>query len=197
MTARRDLDRTITTWLGEVATEAPVDYLVEPRDAIGRLGQRPAWTSPGRWLPMQLTLSRPAVPRAATSLILLALLLVVALVALAIAGARPRLPAPFGLARTGLVAFESDDRIVIVSANGIGRRSLDLEPGAQWSPTWSRQGIDWPSGRAPASPIPRRSGSSTPPARTAARSPRDARTSSMTASRRSRGRPTAAALRSP
>jgi len=130
----------ITTWLGEIGAEAPVDYLDETLDAIGRLAQRPAWTSPGRWLPMQLTLSRPAPPRAAIYLMLLALLLAGVLVALAIGGAPSRLPPPYGLARTGLVAFESNDGIVVAPADGNGRRTMDLGPGIEWAPTWSRQG---------------------------------------------------------
>jgi len=140
MTARRDSDRVIAIWLTEIAPQGPVDYLDETLSALDRVRQRPAWTSPGRWLPMQLTLPRVVVPRATPYLALLALLLIGLIIALAVAGGQRRLPAPFGLAATGLVAFESGGDILVANADGSGRRPLVATPGAQWSPTFSRRG---------------------------------------------------------
>jgi Tol biopolymer transport system component len=139
MTARRDTDRLIATWLTEIAPEGGVDYLDETLQAIGALGQRPSWTSPGRWLPMELTLRRVAVPRFAPYLAILALLVIAAIVALALAGAA-RLPAPFGLARTGQIAFVSGGDILVATANGQDRRTLIAGDGARWSPIWSHRG---------------------------------------------------------
>ena len=65
MTPRRDSDRVIAIWLTEIAPESHVDYLDETLEALDRVRQRPAWASPGRWLPMQMTLPRVVVPRAA------------------------------------------------------------------------------------------------------------------------------------
>ena len=115
MTARRDVDRVIATWLTEIAPEVNVDYLDETLVAIDRVRQRPVWASPRRWLPMQMTLPRVVVPRAAPYLALLALLLIGVIVALAIAGGQKRLPAPFGLAANGLVAFESEGDILVAN----------------------------------------------------------------------------------
>jgi TolB protein len=140
MTARRDSDRVIAIWLTEIAPQGHVDYLDETLSALDRVRQRPAWTSPGRWLPMQLTLPRVVVPRATPYLALLALLLIGLIIALAVAGGQRRLPAPFGLAATGLVAFESGGDILVANADGSGRRPLVATPGAQWSPTFSRRG---------------------------------------------------------
>jgi TolB protein len=89
---------------------------------------------------MQMTLPRVVVPRAAPYLALLALLLIVLIIALAVAGGQRRLPAPFGLAATGLVAFESGGDILVANADGSGRRPLVATSGAQWSPTFSRRG---------------------------------------------------------
>ena len=140
MTARRDSDRVIAIWLTEIAPQGPVDYLDETLSALDRVRQRPAWTSPGRWLPMQLTLPRVVVPRATPYLALLALLLIGLMIALAVAGGPQRLPAPFGLAATGLVAFESEGDIVVANADGSGRRPLIAAQDTQWSPTFSRRG---------------------------------------------------------
>ena len=140
MTARRDVDRVIATWLTEIAPEVHVDYLDETLVALDGIRQRPVWASPRRWLPMQMTLPRVVIPRVAPYLALLALLLMGVIVALAIAGGQKRLPAPFGLAATGLVAFESDGDILVANADGSGRRRLIATPGAQWSPIFSRRG---------------------------------------------------------
>ena len=140
MTARRDVDRVIAIWLTEVAPEGHVDYLDETLGALDRVRQRPAWMSPGRWLPMQMTLPRVVVPRAAPFLAVLALLLIGLIVALAIAGGQKRLPAPFGLAANGLVTFESEGDILVANADGSGRRPLVAAQGTQWSPVFSRHG---------------------------------------------------------
>ena len=113
MTARRDVDRVIAIWLTEVAPEGRVDYLDETLVALDGVRQRPVWASPRRWLPMQMTLPRVVIPRAAPYLALLVLLLIGVIVALAIAGGQKRLPAPFGLAANGLVAFESEGDILV------------------------------------------------------------------------------------
>ena len=140
MTARRDVDRVIAIWLTEIAPEGHVDYLDETLSALDRVRQRPAWASPRRWLPMQMTLPRVVVPRATPYLALLALLLIGVTIALAIAGGQRRLPAPFGLAATGLMAYESGGDILVANADGSGRRPLIATPGDQWSAIFSRRG---------------------------------------------------------
>ncbi len=140
MTARRDIDHLIATWLTEIAPEGHVDYLDATLDAIGEIGQRPPWTSVGRWLPMQLPLGRVVLPRVAPYLAVLTLVLILAIAAVVITGGRNRLPAPFGLAETGLVAYVSDGDIFVTTADGLGRRRLVSGPGAEWSPIWSHRG---------------------------------------------------------
>ena len=80
------------------------------------------------------------IPRAAPYLALLALLLIGVIIALAVAGGQKRLPAPFGLAATGLVAFESEGDILVANADGSSRRPLIAIQGAQWSQVFSRRG---------------------------------------------------------
>ena len=76
-----------------------------------RTRQRPAWSILGRWLPMvdiaRQPVLAPRLPWRAIGLGLVLLALLVALVAALVVGGRPSLPAPFGLARNGLVAYAS------------------------------------------------------------------------------------------
>jgi Tol biopolymer transport system component len=124
MTARRDVDRVIAIWLTEVAPEGHVDYLDETLVALDGVRQRPVWASPRRWLPMQLTLPRVVIPRAVPYLALLALLLIGVIVALAVAGGQKRLPAPFGAAANGLVAYSKGGDIYTVDPTTGVRRGI-------------------------------------------------------------------------
>jgi Tol biopolymer transport system component len=140
MTARHDTDRVIALWLTEIAPEGHVDYLDETLGALDRVRQRPVWASPGRWLPMQMTLPRVVVPRAAPYLALLALLLIGLLVALAIAGAQRRVPAPFGPAANGLVAYSKGGDIYTVDPTTGARHAIVSGAATDQSPAFSRDG---------------------------------------------------------
>jgi hypothetical protein len=140
MSARRDIDRVIATWLTEVAPEEHVDYLDETLGALDRVGQRPAWASPGRWLPVQMTLPRVEVPRAALYLALLALLLLGTLMALAIAGGQRRVPPPFGPAANGLVAYSKDGDIYTVDPATGARRAIVTGATTDQNPAFSLDG---------------------------------------------------------
>ena len=78
-------------------------------------------------------------PRMAWILLLLGLLTALALQALAFMGA-PRLPAPFGLARPGLVALDDGGHIVVAQADGSGRRNITTGAATDSSPSWSPDG---------------------------------------------------------
>ena len=89
---------------------------------------------------MQTTLQRVVPVRLAPILAILFLVFLTAIAILAIAGSRPRLAPPFGLAATGMVTFESNGDIVATAADGSGRRTLIASTGAQWSAVWSHRG---------------------------------------------------------
>jgi Tol biopolymer transport system component len=57
-----------------------------------------------------------------------------------VAGSAKKLPAPFGLAATGLVAFESGGDLIATMPDGTGRRALVTGPGVQWGLVWSHRG---------------------------------------------------------
>lgn len=82
------------------------DDLARILTATSRAPQRHWWSSPERWLPMDLTTRATLVAPARLGRVALAVLVILAIVGLAIvaAGSRqPRVPAPFGLARNGAV----------------------------------------------------------------------------------------------
>ena len=139
MTTHDELDRQLATWLDDSAGAAAPDYLDETLRAIGDLHQRRAWTLPGRWLPARLDVRRPFPVLAVAALLLVSLL-----IGLAAVGGQLRLPAklpaPFGPARTGLLAFDMDRQIVLTEADGSGTRPLLPSAKTQFGATFSRDG---------------------------------------------------------
>jgi dipeptidyl aminopeptidase/acylaminoacyl peptidase len=101
-------DRRFAEALDDLAAPAFPVYLDTVLRVTAETRQRPAWTFPERWLPMStLVIERVSSP--ARSLRPIALLLVIALLlaALAVVVSSPRpLPAPFGPAGNGLLAFD-------------------------------------------------------------------------------------------
>jgi len=106
MTLSDGFDRTVSTWLDEQAGRGAPGYLDEVLARTTRTRQRPWWSSLERWLPMQTTLRLAPVPRIAWLLVVLALIVAFG-AAVLVVGSRPRLPAPFGLARNGAVVFDT------------------------------------------------------------------------------------------
>jgi len=77
--------------------------------------QRPAWTFPERWLPMDLATRRlPFATVPLRALIVLALILILAAAAVLLTvGSRHPVPPPFGPARNGPLAYEKADAIYV------------------------------------------------------------------------------------
>ncbi|MFL5779422.1 MAG: hypothetical protein ACJ761_10850 [Chloroflexota bacterium] len=137
---RTDLDRLIATWLDEDAGAGAPDYLDETLAGIGHLRQRPAWASPGRWLPVQMTLPRVVIPRAIPAILVTGLLILALVAAAVFVGSRRHVPAPFGLAATGLLAYDSNGDILVAQADGSGTRPVITGPAQEFGATWSRDG---------------------------------------------------------
>ena len=123
------LERELTTWFVDTATPRTPDWTADILTATATMRQRPRWSFPARWLPAaivprlpRLTL-QPVPWRRSLSLALLGLLLAAAVTLYV--GSRPRLPAPFGPAVNGLVAYAEN------------RRNLDGRPGHRRSGTRS------------------------------------------------------------
>ena len=137
------LERDLTAWFVDTAVPRTPDYTVDILRQTARVRQRPRWTFPERWLPMSvITLARrtlqPIPWRTVGLVALLGLLIVVALAIYA--GGRPRLPAPFGIARNGSLALEDQGDIVLLDPGSGSRRVVIGGPTIDSGPVFSRDG---------------------------------------------------------
>jgi dipeptidyl aminopeptidase/acylaminoacyl peptidase len=108
-----------------------------------RTRQRPAWLIPERWLPMVDIAGQPVLvrrlPWRTIGLVVVLMALLVAVLAALAVGARPNLPAPFGPARNGLVAYASGGDIYTVDPVTGASTAIVKGPG-DTDPRWSRDG---------------------------------------------------------
>ncbi|HEV8403583.1 MAG TPA: hypothetical protein VGQ31_11160 [Candidatus Limnocylindrales bacterium] len=137
-------ERDLSPVLGDLAMAPYPDYVEDVLERTGRMRQRPAWTFPGRWLPMDITTRTAPTARLPWRqlgiLALIALLLAMALAAYV--GAQRHVPAPFGPARNGLIPYISQGDIY-VGDPVTGRTSLllggpDDDAGPGYSPDGTR-----------------------------------------------------------
>jgi Tol biopolymer transport system component len=130
-------ERDLPDLLAQLAPRAVPDYRNDIVRQTARMRQRPAWTILERWIPMTSITSRmTASPNVPLRLIALTALLIAALIAggVLIGSSRPRLPAPFGPAANGLVAYENAgdiftaDPVTGVAKAVVTGTELDLRP---------------------------------------------------------------------
>ena len=144
MTSRDRLEERLPKLLDELAAARTPDYFDSMLRQTARTRQRPAWSSLERWLPMDiaarparlgLTSWRPVV----IALVVLAVLLAVS--AALFVGSRPRVPAPFGPARNGLVLFSSTggDIVSVDPASGT-TASVTTTGHKDWGPFMAPDG---------------------------------------------------------
>jgi Tol biopolymer transport system component len=139
----RALDRRISEALEEIAVPQRPDYLDDIFQRTARTLQRPRWSFLERWLPVDTVTQRPVLlarlpGRSLIVLIVLAALIAAAMVAFV--GSRQRVPAPFGPAANGMIAYTyASDLYVRDSLTGIGRVIVGGE-GIQDSPAFSPDG---------------------------------------------------------
>lgn len=136
MTANERLELAMTDWLHDDAARRVPDHLDEVLATTSTTRQRPAWSSPERWLPVD-TAFRPRLfqtPRLGQVVLVGAIILALLGALLLYAGSRqPHLPPPFGLARNGPELAWSSGDIVQTQADGtwrplIGGPDDDLAP---------------------------------------------------------------------
>ena len=131
MTTRDGFTRLLDTWLAEEGVPSTPDYLDDVLVRTSDTRQRPAWLSPGRWLPVDTTTLNPraySIPPVVRYGVLAALLVALLLAALALyAGTQhQRVPPPFGPASNGRIYFDVDGSIVTANLDGSERRTIDL-----------------------------------------------------------------------
>jgi hypothetical protein len=135
-------ERDLSPILGDLAMAPYPDYVDDVLERTGRMRQRPAWTFPGRWLPMDITTRTTAAPRLPwRQLGILALIALLLATALAVyVGTQRHVPAPFGPARNGLIPYISGGDI-FVGDPVTGRTTLLLGgPESDSSPGYSPDG---------------------------------------------------------
>ncbi len=143
MTADQRFERDLPDLLAQLAPGPTPDYRDHVVQQTARMRQRPGWTFPERWLPMSAVTSRmaalPRVPVRFAPMVAL-ILLVLALVAVAAIGSRPRGPAPFGHAENGLVAYAAGGHIYTLDPATGAATALTADPGTDSAPVFSRNG---------------------------------------------------------
>ena len=112
MTTFERFERAIPELMTELSPARVPDYFDDMLQQTAATRQRPAWSSLERWIPVGVIAKsvplRPFPWRQLAVLALLGLLIGAGLVAYVV-GSPPRLPAPYGLARNGQVAFSTAD----------------------------------------------------------------------------------------
>jgi Tol biopolymer transport system component len=136
-----EFDRLMAAWFESEAHVRPTSDLLERTlTRSSRTDPLPAWLLPERWLSMELTIRRARMPRAVPYLAILVILAILAVAAVAIVGSQPRVPAPFGLAANGSLAFIDDGRVAALDPDtGVSRIVVDGRGTARY-PTFSRDG---------------------------------------------------------
>jgi TolB protein len=142
MTTEARFERQLPAILEDLYLGPSPDYRDDVLAAATRTRQRPAWTFPGRWLPMDITTRTiPVVRLPMRQFAVIAL--VVALLAAALAvyvGSQRHVPAPFGPARNGLIPYISNGdvyvgdpvsgttKLLVSSPRGAGASSPGFSP---------------------------------------------------------------------
>jgi len=139
MSADRRFERELPSLLEGLYVGPMPAYRDEVLARSARIRQRPAWSFLGRWLPIVDAVRRPIAWRSIGLVALLAAV-TLAVVAALIAGSQRPLPAPFGQARTGLVAFALDGDIYTVDVTTGVTRAVVSGPETDQAPHWSRDG---------------------------------------------------------
>jgi Tol biopolymer transport system component len=142
MTTDERFGRNLAAWLEEDGAHRVPDHLAEVLVQTAATRQRPWWSSPERWLPMDTTLSTRQLPvRGVGRLVLVALLLLaLVLTVLAVGARRQALPEPFGLARNGEIVTSVDGDLFVADASTSDSRLLTVGDGYDFSPIFSRDG---------------------------------------------------------
>jgi Tol biopolymer transport system component len=143
MTTERHLERDLPEVLGDLAMGPYPDYIDDVLATTAHRRQRPAWTFPERWLPMDL--AAKALPGAArlpwriVAVLALLLVLVAAMLAFYV-GSQRRLPAPFGPAANGSIVFTARGDIYAVDPRTGTTTAIVASPATEIGPVYSLDG---------------------------------------------------------
>ncbi|HET9615417.1 MAG TPA: hypothetical protein VFP22_11440 [Candidatus Limnocylindrales bacterium] len=115
MTSSQRFEQDLPALLSDLYVGGQPDYRDDLIRATAATRQRPAWTFPERWLPVELTVRRiPVRPLPLRSLAIALVLLALAAAGLILAtGSHRRLPPEFGPAGNGPIAFAANGDIFV------------------------------------------------------------------------------------
>jgi hypothetical protein len=137
------IERRLPEILTAISAPQVPDYFDDILGLTARRRQRPGWTFPGRWLPMDIAAPRPAVARMHWRPIGIVILLILALAAavLVYLGSRPSRLAPFyGPAANGSFVYVRNGDIFIADADLQSERLLVGGPTYENVAGWSNDG---------------------------------------------------------
>jgi WD40 repeat protein len=144
MNGERSIERRLPGILTNLSAAPYPDYTDALLERTASARQRPGWVFPERWLPVStVSSSAAAAPRVPWRLLgaVALLLLVLMLGVILIAGSRPQpLPAPFGPAGNGLLAYSEHGDIYTADPVTGEARAIMAGPDADRDPVWSRDG---------------------------------------------------------
>jgi Tol biopolymer transport system component len=136
-------EQRITAAIDEIAAPRRPDYLDDLLGQTARTSQRPRWTFPGRWLPWDVRViqSGPGARLPVRPLLVLAIVaLLLALASIAVVGSRNQVPAPFGLADNGQVAYTFNGDVWVRDSLADPGRVLVATAGKDGWPLYSPDG---------------------------------------------------------
>jgi len=143
MTNERHLERDLPSILGDIAMGPYPEYIDDVLATTVQRRQRPAWTFPERWLPMAVVTRRPVLAPSVPWRTLGALAMILILIAAALAayiGSQARLPAPFGPARNGLIAYDLGGDIYTADPVTGAATAIVTGPATDVAPRFSHDG---------------------------------------------------------
>jgi WD40 repeat protein len=143
MTTPRRFEQDVPALLADLYLAGIPDYRDDLVRQVAGTRQRPAWTFPGRWLPMELTTARVAttrLPIRQLGVLALIAILVAALLAAYIGTHQQKLPPPFGVARNGAMLYGSGGDIYRLDPTTGVSTVLVTGPETDQVPMYSRDG---------------------------------------------------------
>lgn len=143
MTSPRRFESDLPALLADLYLAGTPNYRDDLVRQTARMPQRPAWTFPGRWLPMELVTTRvptTRLPLRQLGVLALIAILLAAVLAVYIGSRRAELPPPFGVARSGLVAYDDGGDIHVVDPTTGESRAIVTGAGLDSGPRFSRDG---------------------------------------------------------
>jgi Tol biopolymer transport system component len=137
------VERGLPGLFADLADARTPDYLEAAIERASDRPQRPSWTFPERWLPVELVSTRvptTRMPWRQLGVVAVIALLLATLLAVYVGSHTPRLPAPFGPAGNGLIPFGRDGDIYVGNPTTGAIRPLVQSPEKETGPVVSRDG---------------------------------------------------------